>query len=99
MLEAGATPASLAAGEIVPPVAPEAIENTPEAHSAANAIRRAHPLYSSITLMLLTEIINSRLFTTVRDALGICPLVFLLYVTTRCTALTGKIDRCVWLSN
>lgn len=71
MLEAGATPASLAAGEIVPPVAPEAIENTPEAHSAANAIRRAHPLYSSITLMLLTEIINSRLFTTVRDALGL----------------------------
>lgn len=70
MVEAGATPRSLAAGNIVPPKAPEAMEKTPEALAAVASIRRAHPLYSSITLMLLTEIINSRLFTTVRDALG-----------------------------
>jgi len=35
------------------------------------ALRRRHPLYASCTLMLLTEIINSRLFTTVRDSLGL----------------------------
>ncbi len=37
----------------------------------ATTIRRAHPLYPMITLSLLTEILNSRLFTTVRDALGL----------------------------
>jgi predicted Zn-dependent peptidase len=37
----------------------------------AALIRRAHPLYASVTLGLLTEIINSRLFTTVRDTLGL----------------------------
>ncbi|KAG7669392.1 hypothetical protein Ndes2526B_g05713 [Nannochloris sp. 'desiccata'] len=37
----------------------------------AARIRRAHPLYASITLGLLTEMINSRLFTTVRDTLGL----------------------------
>eukprot|EP00873_Tetraselmis_striata_P020838 jgi/Tetstr1/441102/TSEL_029370.t1 len=71
LAQEGATPARLAAGPIVPPVSPELVPNNPEAHAAANAVRRAHPLYSSITLMLLTEIINSRLFTTVRDALGL----------------------------
>lgn len=35
------------------------------------AARRAHPLYATITLMLLAEVINSRLFTTVRDSLGL----------------------------
>jgi hypothetical protein len=29
--------------------------------------RRSHPLYSSCVLMLITEIINSRLFTTVSN--------------------------------
>lgn len=37
----------------------------------ATELRRRHPLYQSIMLMLLTEIINSRLFTTVRDTLGL----------------------------
>lgn len=32
---------------------------------------RSHPLYFAITLGLLAEIINSRLFTTVRDSLGL----------------------------
>ena len=36
----------------------------------AAEVRRAHPLYASIALGLLTEVINSRLFTTVRDTLG-----------------------------
>ena len=34
-------------------------------------IRRRHPLYPMVTLNLLTEIINGRLFTTVRDSLGL----------------------------
>lgn len=33
--------------------------------------RRRHPLYASVSLALLAEIINARLFTTVRDALGL----------------------------
>lgn len=33
--------------------------------------RQRHPLYSSVALTLLAEIINARLFTTVRDALGL----------------------------
>jgi hypothetical protein len=37
----------------------------------AARIRRAHPLYASMTLNLLTELVNSRLFTTVRDTLGL----------------------------
>jgi predicted Zn-dependent peptidase len=37
----------------------------------AQHIRRSHPLYPMITLSLLTEVLNSRLFTTVRDALGL----------------------------
>ncbi|KAL3818489.1 hypothetical protein ACJIZ3_004394 [Penstemon smallii] len=32
---------------------------------------RAHPLFFAITLGLLAEVINSRLFTTVRDSLGL----------------------------
>lgn len=32
---------------------------------------RHHPLYCCVTLTLLAEIINSRLFTTVRDSLGL----------------------------
>ncbi|CAK9871880.1 unnamed protein product [Sphagnum jensenii] len=33
--------------------------------------RMRHPLYASVALTLLAEIINARLFTTVRDALGL----------------------------
>jgi len=42
-----------------------------ERKKTAMELRRRHPLYTSVTLMLLTEIINSRLFTTVRDTLGL----------------------------
>lgn len=56
--------------EIVPPVLvpPTA---TPEVRMAAMAQRRRHPLYRSVSLQLLSEIMNSRLFTTVRDSLGL----------------------------
>ena len=37
----------------------------------AHDIRRQHPLYAMVTLNLLTEIVNGRLFTTVRDSLGL----------------------------
>lgn len=59
-----------AQGQVQPPMLlpPNA---TPAAVAAATAIRRAHPLYPMVTLSLLTEILNSRLFTTVRDALGL----------------------------
>ncbi|BBN04418.1 stromal processing peptidase, chloroplastic [Marchantia polymorpha subsp. ruderalis] len=33
--------------------------------------RKRHPLYGSVAMTLLAEIINARLFTTVRDALGL----------------------------
>jgi predicted Zn-dependent peptidase len=33
--------------------------------------RRQHPLYMNVCLSLMAEVINSRLFTTVRDALGL----------------------------
>lgn len=57
-------------GQVQPPVLlpPNA---TSAAVAAATAVRRAHPLYPMVTLSLLTEILNSRLFTTVRDALGL----------------------------
>ena len=57
--------ADVDATEIVTPPRPPPM--APQAELArATAIRRAHPLYASVTLSLLTEIINSRLFTTVR---------------------------------
>eukprot|EP00887_Chlorella_sp_A99_P001378 scaffold8.g1378.t1 len=62
--------ARAAGAEVVPPPVP-APGATPKELAAAAAVRRAHPLYASITLSLLTEIINSRLFTTVRDTLGL----------------------------
>lgn len=49
---------------LVPGASAEEIE-------AAQVARRMHPLYASATLGLLTEMINSRLFTTVRDTLGL----------------------------
>ncbi|KAG2497394.1 hypothetical protein HYH03_004550 [Edaphochlamys debaryana] len=41
------------------------------ARADAEATRRNHPVFAGVMLMLLTEIINSRLFTTVRDSLGL----------------------------
>ena len=49
-------------------LAPQALP--PNASSAQidrnTQIRRSHPLYADVSLRLLTEIMNSRLFTTVR---------------------------------
>jgi hypothetical protein len=70
LVDEGATARSLALVPVIPPATAEPLDATPEAMAAATRARRSHPLFSSITLMILTEIINSRLFTTVRDALG-----------------------------
>jgi hypothetical protein len=59
-----------APGQVVPPLVLEPGASPEEVQRAAD-IRRAHPLYASIALGLLTEVINSRLFTTVRDTLGL----------------------------
>ena len=58
---------------ILPLTPPPALrpDASPAEAAEAAAERRAHPLYASVTLGLLTEIINSRLFTTVRDTLGL----------------------------
>uniref|UniRef100_A0A383WE33 Peptidase M16 N-terminal domain-containing protein n=1 Tax=Tetradesmus obliquus TaxID=3088 RepID=A0A383WE33_TETOB len=53
---------------ISPPPPPA---TNPAAAAAATAARRAHPLYATVSLQLLAEVINSRLFTTVRDSLGL----------------------------
>lgn len=50
---------------MVPPTA------SPQAKAAAAVKRQQHPLYGTVTLFLMTEVINSRLFTTVRDSLGL----------------------------
>mmetsp|Transcript_39203 Transcript_39203/g.47468 ORF Transcript_39203/g.47468 Transcript_39203/m.47468 type:complete len:1112 (+) Transcript_39203:2-3337(+) len=39
--------------------------------NSERASRVQHPLFSTVSLMLMVEILNSRLFTTVRDALGL----------------------------
>jgi predicted Zn-dependent peptidase len=57
-------------GDTRPPIALP-MNPTPEQVREAAAVRRAHPLYASVTLGLLSEIVNSRLFTTVRDTLGL----------------------------
>ncbi|KAL7244549.1 hypothetical protein ACSBR2_000018 [Camellia fascicularis] len=42
-----------------------------DAHNNLQGRFRCHPLFFAITMGLLAEIINSRLFTTVRDSLGL----------------------------
>ena len=55
----------MAAGQVVSPPIPSPFAPRAEIE-AAEALRRSHPLYASVCLQLLTEIVNSRLFTTVR---------------------------------
>lgn len=57
-------------GPIKPPMPNKSLTDA-AARAEAEASRRQHPLFASVMLMLLTEIINSRLFTTVRDSLGL----------------------------
>ena len=49
----------------VPPPAQVGAFGSREELEAARAARRSHPLFASVCLSLLTEVINSRLFTTV----------------------------------
>ena len=48
---------------MVPPLVLSPGASSDEVARAA-AVRKAHPLYSTITLQLLQEVINGRLFTT-----------------------------------
>ncbi|KAI3455136.1 hypothetical protein Pfo_011799 [Paulownia fortunei] len=51
-----------------------AFEQVGESENAKQDLQgrlHAHPLFFAITMVLLAEIINSRLFTTVRDSLGL----------------------------
>ena len=59
--EPPAGPPLVVVSPVIPP--PNA---TPAELARAAQIRRAHPLYADVSLRLLTEIMNSRLFTTVR---------------------------------
>uniref|UniRef100_A0A6U0W9G0 Mitochondrial processing peptidase n=1 Tax=Polytomella parva TaxID=51329 RepID=A0A6U0W9G0_9CHLO len=69
-LERDAQPLGPLVGSVLPPVGEKAIM-TNATRQAVTAARRAHPLFRSVILGLLAEIINSRLFTTVRDTLGL----------------------------
>ncbi|GAX77204.1 hypothetical protein CEUSTIGMA_g4650.t1 [Chlamydomonas eustigma] len=53
-----------------PPIFVQITASAAEKAKAAE-MRRNHPLYQGVTLMLFSEIVNSRLFTTVRDTLGL----------------------------
>ncbi|GMH43786.1 hypothetical protein BSKO_11720 [Bryopsis sp. KO-2023] len=61
--------------KVIPPVADPTPDPTgkqdPMQTALARSIRRMHPLYPSTVYSLLMEVINSRLFTTVRDQLGL----------------------------
>lgn len=50
---------------VIPPTIPPPNASASELAAAAEVLR-AHPLYTDVTLRLLTEIMNARLFTTVR---------------------------------
>ena len=59
-------------GDVAPPPPEHAYEGmTPDQRREADRLRRGHPLFRSTTLQLLSEVINARLFTTVRDSLGL----------------------------
>ena len=66
---------------VMPPVLPPPNATAAQLAKAAE-IRRAHPLYADVTLRLLTEIMNSRLFTTV--CFLECTLCFLLAQAVIC---------------
>ena len=66
----GEGPPTAPVGAVSPPPVPGPSASADEL-AAARAARRAHPLYADVALSLLAEVVNSRLFTTVRDALGL----------------------------
>jgi predicted Zn-dependent peptidase len=52
----------------------ESVDALVETNGTTNGVQRgvnSHPLFLAITMGLMAEIINSRLFTTVRDSLGL----------------------------
>ncbi|KAL3693392.1 hypothetical protein R1sor_007043 [Riccia sorocarpa] len=52
-------------------LAPPGVDVVRDAEGILCWKRKRHPLYGSVAMTLLAEIINARLFTTVRDALGL----------------------------
>jgi len=67
----GTDPSAGAVVEVVTEEEEESGEETDKNPFTKSSARRAHPLFASVSLALMTEVINSRLFTTVRDALGL----------------------------
>ena len=65
---------------VVPPSIPPPNATAAELARAAE-VRRSHPLYADVSLRLLTEIMNSRLFTTVRTSPGGSPVLSCLLST------------------
>ena len=63
-----------------------------EAGAAGAAGLRSHPLYMSVALSITAEVINSRLFTTVRDSLG------LTYDVSFELQLYDRLRTCSWWS-
>ncbi|XP_037492407.1 stromal processing peptidase, chloroplastic [Jatropha curcas] len=55
----------------VQPISEEQLVEGKDVQKYSQAKLRSHPLFFGITMGLLAEIINSRLFTTVRDSLGL----------------------------
>jgi predicted Zn-dependent peptidase len=65
------TPIAPLQAAVAPPPPPPRNSLPSSSGDALAAARRAHPLFNTSMLFLLTEVLNSRLFTTVRDALGL----------------------------
>ncbi|KAM6562151.1 hypothetical protein CsatB_022149 [Cannabis sativa] len=62
---------SISAGDVVQPNTEESLTEAEGFEKNLRRKLRGHPLFFGITMGLLAEIINSRLFTTVRDSLGL----------------------------
>lgn len=77
---------------VVPPSVPPPNATAAQLVRAAQ-IRRAHPLYADVTLRLLTEIMNSRLFTTVRfRSSPVSPILTIVSITVYSEALSVTVS-------
>lgn len=68
VLAAAAAAAAAAADTMAAPAAPPSQLSPPP---PALSMLRRHPMFAGVALALLAEVMNSRLFTTVRDSLGL----------------------------
>lgn len=68
----GSGPVAPLAGAVrPPPVSKHGAPADPTAAALQQALRRGHPLFAATALMFLQEIVNARLFVTVRDQLNL----------------------------